>query len=360
MAAKELAIAVPLIALAVGGFYLWDKKVQPKVDKFEATRQMGRAAGSVLAGEVLVLLDDVLVTRHQSAEVGQPESEWRWRDEARLRVTVVDAATGSKLLTRVMEAGGACAAASGGRIWCDFEQPGLYDAKTMTRVVRADEAIAKANLGRQVPKLWRVEGSRLLQLLDDGRVAILDAATLAVTASDQVPKELRRDPIVGHDPAPGALRRHAIGSLCVEGPGSSLGLDTSVRGEDFFPPGARKKKSTAPARPVTWTVEAGQSDRAHVVRGKSRSADSFLRPRVLGAEDPPYVLHHSSLDAQRDGLQLSRLAPAGTTAWTVELGSPRCEDLQRGATWIVTTENAKRRALAIDPETGAVRWTVAF
>lgn len=360
MAAKELAIAVPLIALAVGGFFLWDKKVQPKVDKFEATRQSGRAAGSVLAGEVLVLLDDVTVSRHQSAEVGQPESEGRWRDDARLRVTVVDVATGTKLLTRVMEAGGACAAATAGRVWCDFEQLGLYDARTLARVVRVDEAITKAAVGRQVPKLWRVEGTKAMQLLDDGRVAILDAATLAVTTSDQVPKELRRDPIMGRDPSPGAIGRHAIGSLCVEGPGSRLGVDTSVRSEDFYPPGARKKRPAPSPRPVVWTVEAAASDRAHVVRGTSRSADSFLRPRVLGTDDPPYLLHHSSLDASQDGLRLSRLAPAGTTAWTVELGSPRCEDLQRGAAWIVTTENAKRRALAIDPQTGAVRWTVAF
>lgn len=358
---KHLVAIVPLLALIVCGLFLWERKVQPRIDKLESRLLQGSAAGAVLSGGTLVLVDHVTLRRSRGRD---PDgSERPDLDEERTRLTAVDPANGTKLATELLEGRGGCQGASPGRLWCDAGGLAIYDARRLTALARLDDAIQKAALGRPVPGQWRAEGPRAFQLLDDGRVAALDAETLAVTRQDAVPRALQRDALSGRPPSPGKISFQSLGSLCGAGAAVLRGLGGApLDPAELLPPGRGRKaqRPRRPAAPPRWAVQRGEGDRARLAKGPVVSADSFLRPQPLGEDDPPLFLHHSSLDPSRDALRLSRLSPDGATAWTVELGEDACEEILVGESWIVTTTSARRRALAVDPRSGALRWRLAF
>ena len=129
MSFKHIAALVPLVGLIVFGLFLWDRKVQPRIDKLEARIVQGRAAGSVLSGGLLVLVDHLTFVRRLGREAdGSP----REQEYQRTRLTTVDAASGAKLLTELFEGSGTCEAASPGRLWCDTGELALYDARCDT------------------------------------------------------------------------------------------------------------------------------------------------------------------------------------------------------------------------------------
>lgn len=332
--AKEIAGLLAMIAVVGAGFFVYHRLIEPKIDRAVALIQTGRPVASVITGDVVVLLDRVVIVNTERDGITNQAVD---REEPKTRAIVVDAATGAKRFTTIIEAVGTCEAASPGRMWCDFGKLALYDARTVSEVITVEGAIARAAVGRPVPSRWRVDGARATQLLDDGRVAVLDATTLLVTREEKVPPSLRPLPL-GMKPSPSTLTP-AASSIC-----------TSFDASDFL---SSKNK---PA----WRLERGEGERARVRNGKRASTDTFLRPRVVGSDDPPLLFHHTSLDPARDSLQLSRLTPSATLAWTVDVRRPNCENAGAvGALFVITTDSPQRRALGIDPSAGAVRWELS-
>jgi hypothetical protein len=177
-----------------------------------------------------------------------------------------------------------------------------------------------------------VGGATAIQLLDDGTAAEVDANTQAVTRV-AAPKDLTPD-LAGRwrpkTPADDTTCNHA----------SLRTRSALVRAKDA---GRR------------WRVEDLTAPRSRLVLDRQHSERDYLQPLVIDGE-LPLLAYRASL--QRDAAtQLARLRPDGSQAWSVDLRGP-CEQLrQLGDVIVVTTTASNPRALAIDVETGAVRWT---
>jgi hypothetical protein len=354
---STLAVLVFLV-LAVGGGLLYFFVIQPRLDKHRFINQHGKPRDSVIQDGVVLVLDDVDITDTLKRDDHTPEEEWT---RAKLRVTVLDPASGKQLLQTLVESCDVCRCqpAAPGKLWCDIEGLALYETKTFKKLTTLEDAVTKAGVGKPMPKLWQIEGAIAAQLLSDGRVARLDANTLAVTRSDDVPPKLRKDPSMLKDPQKGTIEMlgDTACKSAILSAKAQLGAGPGVTAADFAP-GAKKKPT--PAGPASWTVRSN-GQRATIVKGTTTSADSYLQPGLLGAFDPPVVLHHSSVDTKADAVRLSRLRADGTNAWTVDLKAPDCEHAAVvGGILVVTTTGTDRRAVGIDPESGAVRWEVGF
>jgi len=323
-------IPIVLVVLGLGGVALWVFVLEPKLDQHQLTTQHGTAKGSVIADGTVIVFDAVDIRKETTDSTGVDRTE----TIARTRVTIVALATGKQIAQQLVEDLDGCRPASPGRLWCDLDgRLTLHDASTFVVLRSAEDTIAKAGLGRPMPKSWSIDGPRAHQMLDDGRVATLDAATLALTRSDVVPESLRRD-LVGNSKQ-GSID---MGSSC---DAWSLNADRMM---------SRIKQ------PATWTLKS-TGERAKLVKGSLSSSQTYLQPGIL-AGDPPIFVHRATLDGP---IQLSRLRADGTNGWTVELLAKDCEQVALvGSTFVMTTTGAKRRAVALDADSGAVRWELGF
>jgi hypothetical protein len=236
------------------------------------------------------------------------------------QATVLDARTGAVIGGRRLDRGGAesCWNATPGRVWCDFGRLAVHDARTLDTVLAFDDAIAKGQLGHSMDS-YSTSGAGAWMQLDDGRVAHLDASTLAVDVVDRAPD--------------GASNNH----------GASESVETS---------------SSIDIGGAHWTIDGGP--RVAIVKG----GPQFLQPRfVLANNEPlvverdPLILYSTSLDSQRDRAQLARIGSNGAAVWSVDLGGNVEMIAHAGDDLIIATGATDHRALAIDSRTGATRWT---
>ncbi len=217
------------------------------------------------------------------------------------RIIVLDATTGAQLALRVFDDAVSCFPASAGRAWCELDtRLALVSIPELQTLAYVDDLVREAGLDMLVARTWRLDGAAAIVLLADGRAARIDPATLAVT---------------------------------------------SVSGEGT----------------------AGEPSRARCTTHAYRGAPSpeLLDPELLDVHDPQLalVVHDSSRDPASRELQLSRVDPsAPRPRWTATLGSGSCElAATLGGLVIVTlANNGSVRALALDRETGAVRWKLAM
>lgn len=194
----KLFVALVIVVAAAGaaGYVL---VIEPRLDRHALLGQAGRPRAAAFGDGVIALFDDVDVEKRDR------EDPRRDRRIDRTRVTVVDVATGARVAQHLFDAGNGCVPASPGRVWCDLGALALHDARTFARLARADALVAKAGLGRLVGQRWRVDGATATWALDDGRAALVDAATLAARVTDRVPAELRPDALMGLAPRDGSL-----------------------------------------------------------------------------------------------------------------------------------------------------------
>jgi hypothetical protein len=238
------------------------------------------------------------------------------------QVTAIDARTGATLGSRRFDqSSGSCWDAVPGRLWCDFGRLALHDARTLETVLAFDDAVAHAQLGRPMSDQWATDGAHAWLQLDDGRVARLDAATLAVAIDDAPPD-------------------HA-------------NMTTSAQASNNV-----ETTSEIDLRGKHWQIDG--TTRAPIVKG----GPLFLTPHfVLAGNEPllvdgdPVILYSTSLDQSRDRPQLARISDSGAAVWSVELGGEVQLVAHVADSIVVATGATDHRALAIDARTGAVRWS---
>ncbi|MCW5804645.1 MAG: hypothetical protein KIT31_19900 [Deltaproteobacteria bacterium] len=324
--------------VVVGGALAYFLLIQPRIDRHRMVHQQGEPRGSLVAGDVVAVYD------HVSIDHEDRDDPARNRTDAATRVTTFDARSGARLAQELIEGLDGCAAASPERVWCAVatqgSELGLYDARTYKRVRAFGDLVQEARLGKLVPGRWRVDGATAVHMLDDGRVAVVDGAAATPTArrEDAVPPALRDQGPLAMAPSKGSI---PMASDC--GAHAAMAGDLMRTGKD------------RPAR----TVLRGQGPRARVAQAGSASADTYLSPVWVPGE-APLLLHHTSLDADGDRTQLSRLGPDGTAAWTTELARG-CEQVATiGKLVVVTTKDPRRRVVAVDLDSGAVRYAAGF
>lgn len=310
------------VGVVAAGFAVYGFVLAPKIDRYRMLHQAGEPAGSVIGGGVVVVLDDVSVSRYHKDAHSPRESG----SSHKTRLTAYDAATGAQVGQALADGAGECALATESSMFCTFGgKILLYDLRLGGAVVDVVQDLARSGLAaplRGGPKvapilLAQLDGPRASLLLEDGELAVYDASRHALRAESQVPVALRH------------LRR-----------------ETSIEITAAAPPGCGATRPTG-------------GGRSRVTAGGVTSKDTFLGPVAVGASEPALVLHHTSLNQQRDSIELSRLDRSGATAWTFELGGG-CEQLAAiGKTVVVTTTNTDRRAIALDLESGKPVWTVS-
>lgn len=274
-----------------------------------AREDAGAARGAwwfeTTGGPVLVVNDDVRVGRSE-----------------RSRLVAVDGKTGQRLATRVFDRGGLmCAPATSARLWCQRSELDLLDARTLASVDNGTlrrEGLATAHgLALTQDAAWIVRA--------DGRVARVDATTLAVTEGKALP-----DSTVTLSAA----------EQCRGPTEATLGRKALAFG-------------SGPRRALT-------------IDGKE-SATTFLEPHfartaagtVLTLPDSLLVEHNQSLDNLAHH-QLSRVDATGRLLWTTDIVG-RCElAVVDGTALIVAAGSGKQRASALDVATGTVRWRLVF
>jgi hypothetical protein len=269
--------------------------------------QTGEPIGLVITGSSILLIDRLPEGEHQSEEI---------------RIDVHDLASGERTGRRFFDHVGGCTPATADRVWCRLDVLGLYDARTLDKVVGVGDAIAEAKLGAPVPEKWRVDGPLLYHLLDDGRVASIDAASLAVTYAT----------------APGALDAH-LGGFDV----GRCATDEALRAL----PGARPKKGKP--KPVDPAAKPAFIEPRPLLDSRT------LEPLLAGGD--MVILHRSSADPQKAAAQMSRVDRAGKAVWTADLGECAAATAI-GDAIVVATGRGRHRAIAIDPERGGLRWTI--
>jgi hypothetical protein len=234
------------------------------------------------------------------------------------RLIAVDARDGMRLATRIESSPQlVCIPARLGRLWCRLDRLRLVDAATLSDV---------AVVGDTVKALGRAAGDDQVALtaeaawitLADGRVARLDAESLAVTESGPAKPEARMLSVVV--PTRSSCDLQTMSTL-----------------------------AAAPGRPpALLNPQVLVTDRR---TGKAPIVDS---------PDTNLVQHDSSLETTAAKTLLSRIDATGKAVWTVELGGPCQLATVVGTSLVVATTNGVQRARAIDLATGAVVWKLAF
>ncbi len=271
-----------------------------------------------LVGIAFVTTTILLVRRQENKRAsgpGSPEDAW-WvegpggstlvvddRLSARRfngqRLAAIDVATGKRLATRVLDRSGAdCEPVLAGRLWCQFTNVELVDARTLATVSTLDATLRGANLSSAVPPRVVITPEAAYAVISDGRVARIDTASLTVTTVDTAPE------------------------------GAVLSLMSPTR--------ARCK-----------------------LADDVKTTSKLLEPKQLADVAQATVVQHvTSLDATARTM-LARIDAAGATTWDVE-GGPCQLARENGGTLVVATTNPRRRAYAVDLTSGAVSWTLAF
>lgn len=323
---------VGLIVVAAAGAATYAFVIEPWLDRRALLGQSGRPQ-AVVFGDGVVAVVDAVDVEHRDRD--DPRRD---RRIARARVTVLDQATGATVARHLFDDVGGCQAAGPGRMWCDLGPLAVHDARTLARLAPVDERITAAGLGRPLPGRWLLDGGTATWALDDGRAALVDAATLTASPADRVPAALLPHPLTGQPPPPAAIRAPLT---CDETAAARWSGTPTVTDGD-----------------ATWAVEDRGGRAALRRKGGPAPSTTFLRPTLLAVvAGAPLFLHHASLEAGRDAVSVSRLGPDGGAAWTVELRGQCLGWHVDGTTLLVVSDRADRRALAIDGATGAVRWT---
>lgn len=331
-----LGVATVLAILGTVGYVVF---VRPKVDRRQLVGQSGQPRGSLVIGSVVAVFDAVSIDREDRRDRNDPSRNYT---VSATRVTTLDAGSGARIAQELIHGGGGgCAVATPARVWCDLVdgELALYDARTFQRLHTLGELVAAAQLGTLVPGRWHLAGARAYQLLDDGRVAVVDGAagTPSARREDEVPPPLRDQGPLGVAPAKAAI--------------AMVG--------DCGAHEARAADLQRPAGAARRTIDRGQGPRARVLQGKVPSKETYLAP-VWIEGDAPLLLHHTSLTPEDDKVQVSRLSPAGDAVWTREVGRG-CEQVAaHGNVVVVTTRDPARRVVGVDSETGAVTYSVGF
>lgn len=240
------------------------------------------------------------------------------------RLTAVDAKEGKRLATRVERTKQiGCTPARGGRLWCRLSRLVLVDARTLADVTDVASAITKAGLASPLADQVTLTDDAAFATLANGRIARLDASTLAVT---EVKAAGTATPL-------------------------SSGCDLQTELNDLrFSEGTLRKVFARGGIPLPTAAE--------LLRPRFLATDSRTRaPLSLGAD--VLVHHDSSLDASATTL-LSRTQSAGTLRWTAELGGPCQIATLVDQSLVVATTNGARRARSLDLATGAIRWQLQF
>jgi hypothetical protein len=317
-------LAIPLAIVLIGCVALGLRCVA----KSALRTQDGDPRGAMIvrgpAAATLVLTDRVRVGRSGSTASGY-------------RLTSIDAATGVQLGLRVFDDPLHCWPASPGRVWCatDDGVVSLVDVPSLETAATVDELLARSPLGKPVHGQWRVEGPDLIVLLPDGRGAQIEAATLAVTPASATG-------ITGGSPvyrAKPAKPHFDNGDRLEFGDGPRYGL--------FRIP--RVPFGVAPPAPPTPTP----------------TTPTFLRkdrpPDLFDAGDGVLlVFADSSLDPKAAVPQVSRVDATPRLTWTAPLAGHATLFEVVGPSIVVTTDATAARAVALDRETGAVRWQFTF
>jgi hypothetical protein len=215
-----------------------------------------------------------------------------------------------------------CTAAGAARLWCQRTELDLLDARTLASV--GGETLRREHLATPSHGLAITPDAAWI-VRDDGRIARVDATSLAVTEARALP-------------------------------------DTSTRPTDTM---SCAEPTEATVGGVSLAFGPGPR-RALTVNGKA-SSTTLLEPRfvigptrdVMVAGGAVFVDHAASLDSTAHH-QLSRVDASGQVVWTADIvGGCELAALQ-GDTLVVTSKSGARRARALDVATGAVRWQLSF
>lgn len=303
-----------LIALLAGGIGV--AMVQMK--RYRLRNNPGTPIGELIAtspqGDTVILIDHVAVGEHDKQ--GRME---RVTSKGN-RLTALDAVTGKELAVKVTDYS-ACWA-GGPRVWCldEYRQVILLDPRTLATVHTAKNLIAAAKLAPPVEGSYDIVGDEVIVHLSDGRGAQISPSTLAITRLDTVESRLPRNPKINCTTAGRAV---SDGVTLVLTGGTRETLTTEPR-----PPA----ESATPAAPPLTFLEA----------------DFLVTTPAL-----PVVLHRASIGGPH---LLSRVDGMARARWDLSLGGECRDALHAGGSLVVFTGNPKRRAIALDAETGALRW----
>ncbi len=284
-------ILLLLVLLAGAGALVYFFVIEPRIDKHRLTNQRGKPAGAVIDNGLLTTIDWVDITKErEDSTTGQEIRE----EVYKTRVTTHDLTTGKQLEQTLFDGSGTCTGATPDTLWCNFGHLTLVDRRTLKKLADVEDAVAKAGIGATLVKqkegpdqllVGVVNGGKATLLVDDGRVAVFDAATQKVIKLDDVPKALTGQTINGMQVKPPETLKLAPSSSC------------GTRG--------------------------GGGGRTKLSAGKITSKDSYLGPTAIGTLAPPLFVHHTSLDETQDSLQLSRLDASGGTTWIPAAASAR-------------------------------------
>lgn len=307
------AVLVGLIALLGGGIGFGVCQIV----RYQLRTIPGVPIGELIAtspqGDTVILIDHVaLGGGDNNGQRQQPTSKGN-------RLTAVDAVTGKQLAVSVTDH--STCWAGGPRVWCvdEYGQVILLDPRTLATVHTAKDLIAAAKLALPTDRYERA-GDEVIVHLSDGRGAQISPSTFIVTPLETVPSQLPLYPYVRCPTVPG-----------VASDGVTLRLTS----------GTRRTLTSEPRPPAESATPAGP-------------ALTFLDGEFLAtSQGLSLVLHRVSVDGAH---LLTRVDGISRARWQASLGG-ECRHAQTaGGSLIVMTGNPQRRAIALDPETGAERW----
>ncbi len=236
-----------------------------------------------------------------------------------VRMTRIDAASGSAGEPRIVEDLEKCWAAARDWLWCKVAPTSyeLVDATTLQTIGTALDIATASQLGRVVPGNTDAlaDGGVAFQLAD-GRFVRVDPLAAQGKLIDE--RALERV----HPPADA-------------GCGNQL-----ARGGYAF---TRETRAALVASSATRTTPV------------PADAPRFLDPSFVALPDPTLVLvvHRAAVDGT--AYKLSRI-DAGKVTWTADIGGCASAEVD-GKRLVLATIDPHARALALDLATGAVAWT---
>lgn len=302
-----------LIALVAGGIGI----TMCQMARYRLRTNPGTPIGELIAtspqGDTVILVDHVAVGNHDKQ--GQME---RVTSKGN-RLTALDAVTGKQLAVKVTDYS-ACWA-GGPRVWCldEHRQVILLDPRTLATLHKAKDLVAAANLAPPTDG-YQIAGDEVIVHLSDGRGARISPTTLAVTTLESIPSQMPVHPYVQCATVRGVF----WGGVKLLLTGGSRETLTSEP-----PPPAESPTPTG--RPLTYL-----------------DAEFLATSGAL-----PLVLHRASVAGPH---LLSRVDGISRTRWQASLGGECRHATTAGGSLVVMTGNPKRRATALDAETGAERW----
>ncbi len=286
-----------------------------KIQSYQMRNAPGSPRSELFVAGTLIVIDHVEIGGSDSK--GRPQQATAKGD----RLTAIDAETGKQLAVDVSDYKECWA--GGSRVVCAniYDQIEILDPRTLATAGTANDLIAAAKLAKPTRRYQR-DGEGVIVVLEDGRGAQIDPATLAVKSLDTVQSAMF--PSTSSDSCSVDSRRKFGDTTLIMQSGTRNTLTSDP------PPPAESPKPSGPAL-------------------------SFLDGGFLREVDAPVVLHKETMD--KPDQVVSRVNGISTEMWSFALRGACRRVWIHNKLLVVATGDPEHRGIGLDLATGQMVWS---